>query len=81
MAELIDFAIWVVDWWAEEAQVQSYLLGGASNLANTIEPTVCSGDAVLCQITLTTCYHYYYYHCLPLDTNGTITHAALAGIS
>jgi len=25
------------------------------HLANTIEPSVCGGDAVLCQITLTTC--------------------------
>jgi len=26
------------------------------HLANTIEPSVCGGDAVLCQITLTTCF-------------------------
>jgi len=26
---------------------------------NTIEPSVCSGDAVLCQITLTTCLFTY----------------------
>ena len=26
------------------------------HLANTIELSVCSGDAALCQITLTTCY-------------------------
>jgi len=25
------------------------------HLANTIEPSVCGGNAVLCQITLTTC--------------------------
>jgi len=25
------------------------------HLANTIEPSVCGGDAALCQITLTTC--------------------------
>jgi len=25
------------------------------NPANTIEPSVCGGDAVLCQITLTSC--------------------------
>jgi len=24
--------------------------------ANTIEPSMCGGDAALCQITLTTCY-------------------------
>jgi len=27
------------------------------NLMNTIEPSVCGGDAALCQITLTTCYY------------------------
>jgi len=26
------------------------------NLANTIEPSACGGDAALCQITLSTCY-------------------------
>jgi len=26
------------------------------NLANTTEPSVCGGDAALCQITMTTCY-------------------------
>ena len=25
--------------------------------ANTTEPSVCGGDAALCQITLTTCYN------------------------
>jgi len=29
------------------------------DLANTIEPSICSGDAVLYQITLTTCYSGY----------------------
>jgi len=29
------------------------------NLANTIAPSVCGGDAALCQITLTTCYYYF----------------------
>jgi len=29
------------------------------NLANTTEPSVCGGDAALCQITLTTCFIYY----------------------
>jgi len=28
------------------------------HLANTIEPSVCGGDAVLFQFTLTTCYDY-----------------------
>jgi len=27
------------------------------HLANTIESSVCSGDAVLCDIILTTCYY------------------------
>jgi len=27
--------------------------------ANTTEPSVCGGDAALCQITLTTCYTAY----------------------
>jgi len=27
------------------------------HLANTAEPSVCGGDAALCQITLTTCYY------------------------
>jgi len=33
----------------KEAQDQSYSPGGAN------EPSVCCGDAALCQITLTTC--------------------------
>jgi len=28
------------------------------HLAKTIEPSVCVGDAVLCQIDLTACYYY-----------------------
>jgi len=28
-------------------------------LTNAIEPSVCGGDAVFCQITLTTCCYYY----------------------
>jgi len=32
------------------------------NLANTIELSVCSGDTVLCQITLTICDYCYYYN-------------------
>jgi len=37
------------------------------HLANTIEPSICGGDAVLCQITLTTCLlfpfliHFYLF--------------------
>jgi len=33
--------------------------GHGHHLANTIQPFVCSGDAVLCQITLTTCFVTY----------------------
>ena len=29
------------------------------HLANRIEPSMCIGDAALCQITLTTCYLHY----------------------
>jgi len=29
------------------------------HLANTIEPSVCGGDATLCHITLTTCFFYF----------------------
>ena len=32
------------------------------HLANTTEPSMCGGDAALCQITLTTCYYYYRTH-------------------
>jgi len=30
------------------------------HLANTTEPSICGGDAALCQITFTTCYHSRY---------------------
>jgi len=30
-------------------------------MANTTEPSVCSGDAALCQITLTTCFYLVYF--------------------
>jgi len=57
-------AIWVVDSSGlKEAQVQPYSPGGAivPTWEGTLAPpgeydsTVCGGDAVLCQITLTTC--------------------------
>jgi len=55
----------------KEAQFQLYSAGGAMwahwrHLANTIEPSVCGGDAVLCQITLTTCF----WCCTLLAVNG-----------
>ena len=34
-------------------------VGILRHLANTIEPSVRGGDAVLCQITLTTCYNLF----------------------
>jgi len=62
------FAIGVVDLGGpKEAQVQSYLPGGTNgrthrcHLANTIESSICSGAAALCQITLTTCLKYSDY--------------------
>jgi len=68
-AETDRFAVLVVDSGGlKEAQVQSYLPGCTNlpshmahwrHLANTIEPSVCGSNAVLCQITLTTCYHYF----------------------
>ena len=42
------------------------------HLANTIEPSVCGGDAALCQITLTTCY--YYYNCLCVCVHVSMRH-------
>jgi len=51
----------------KEAQVQSYSPGGANvpwwearwcHLANTTEPSVCCGDAALCQIISTICFNY-----------------------
>jgi len=32
------------------------------HLANATEPSMCGGDAALCQITLTTCYYYFWAH-------------------
>jgi len=36
-----------------------YYICGAHwpHLVNTIEPSICGGDVVLCQITLTTCWY------------------------
>ena len=66
-AEPIDlpFGLWTR--WAG-GSTRSIELGKAQwrHLANTIEPSVCGGDAVLCQITLTTCYAYtlHIFKCL-----------------
>jgi len=42
------------------------------NLVNTIEPSVCGGDAALCQLTFITCYYYYYVTVVAddFDDNG-----------
>jgi len=46
--------------WTRVGPRKHVLDGGAHwrNLANTTEPSVCSRDAALCQITLTTCYYF-----------------------
>ena len=43
--------------WTPVGPENHVLNGGAHwrHLANTTEPSVCGGDAALCQITLTTC--------------------------
>jgi len=46
MATILAFYIWDAHW---------------RNLANTTEPTMCGGDAALCQIILTTCYYLQMY--------------------
>jgi len=49
------------------------------NMANTIELSVCCGDAALRQITVTTCYYYWATVCktvrpsVPLLYNGCLT--------
>jgi len=65
MAELLPYGLWTR---VGGKNIQSYLPGGtnvpswSAHLANTIVPSVCCGDAAaLCQITLTTCYCYYYF--------------------
>ena len=44
-----------------QAGLKKYVLDGvtlAQTIANTTEPSVCGGDAALCQVTLATCYHF-----------------------
>ena len=43
MASIFGFYVWGAHW---------------RHLKNTTEPSMCGGDAALCQITLTTCYYY-----------------------
>jgi len=53
------------------------------DLANVIEPPICNGDAALCQITLTTCFHYItyfsYFVCMNADTSLMSVHCNQAG--
>ena len=57
-AELIEMPLgYGLDW----AQGSKHISDGGErwrHLANTIELSMCSGDAAFCQITLTTCYYY-----------------------
>jgi len=53
-AEQIEMTFEVWTW----VDPRKHALDGSAqwrNLANTIEPFMCGGDAALCQITLTTC--------------------------
>jgi len=69
-AEPIDLSFSVVNSGGPKvAQVQSYLPGGTHvptwepgradwrHVADTTDPSICGGSAVLCQITLTTCFY------------------------
>jgi len=49
-----------VQWDVAMATTLAFYTWGAHwrHLANTTEPSMCGGDAALCQITLTTCYCY-----------------------
>ena len=51
-------AVWVVD---SGGSKKACIRWGAHwrHLANTIEPSMCGGDAVYCQITLTTCCNIF----------------------
>jgi len=49
------------------------------HLPNTIETSVCGGDAAFCQITLTTCLSYFHTWCglrANLECRSEILHAA-----
>ena len=45
-------------------QFLAFYIWGAHwrHLKNTTEPSMCGGDAALCQITLTTCYVSFHLH-------------------
>jgi len=48
-------------------------------LAPPGELSVCGGDAVLCQITLTTCF--YYCHCAQIEQSRSLIELALEGLA
>jgi len=50
-----------------------YLVNISAIVANTIEPSVCGGDAAFCQITLTACQNKV---ALPLFGRRRVTDAA-----
>ena len=52
-AELIEMPLGCGFGWVEESMC--YMGAHWRHLANTIEPSLCGGDAALCRITLTTC--------------------------
>jgi len=74
-AELIDlpFGLWVrvvrrrqkFSRFRQLAPIVYYGTAHWRHLANTIEPSVCCGDAALCQIILTTCYYLQFYETSP----------------
>jgi len=59
-----EFAVWIVDSGGpKEAQVNRIRqVAHWRHLSNTIETSVCGSNAVLCEITLTTCYISYLMH-------------------
>jgi len=55
---------------------QGNVLGGGAhwrNLLNTISPSMCGGDAALCQITLTTCWVWSRF-CFISGLNNNLLH-------
>ena len=45
------------------------------HLKNTTEPTMCGGDAALCQITLTTCFNYFWHDAMLQNFAGPLVGA------
>jgi len=74
MAESIDllFGLWSLI--CQVAPMCPHWSSQRRNLANTIEPPICGGDAALLQITLTTCYvflfRYFFYNKTNKNSSG-----------